>query len=115
MDHSDSMPLSRRMLRPSAVALAALLIAGCAVGPDYVRPSMDVPTAFKETGPWKTATPQLIDAAHPWWEAYGDATLSGLIVQANAANYNVRVAEAQYRQASRSPRRPAPTISPRSA
>ncbi|MFS2168139.1 TolC family protein, partial [Variovorax sp. Varisp62] len=84
----------------AALALAALLLAGCAVGPDYVRPQLDVPAAFKETGgPWKTAAPQTIDADHPWWDAYGDSTLSALIVQANAANQNIRVAEAQYRQA----------------
>lgn len=84
----------------AALALAALLLAGCAVGPDYVRPQLDVPAAFKETGgPWKTAAPQTIDAGHPWWDAYGDSTLSALIVQANAANQNIRVAEAQYRQA----------------
>jgi NodT family efflux transporter outer membrane factor (OMF) lipoprotein len=85
--------------KTTAVALAALLLAGCAVGPDYVRPSMDLPVAYKETGPWKTATPQLIDASHPWWEAYNDGTLSALVVQANAANQNIRVAEAQYREA----------------
>ncbi|MGJ7607568.1 efflux transporter outer membrane subunit [Variovorax sp. LT1R20] len=85
--------------KATAIALAALLLAGCAVGPDYVRPSMDLPVAYKETGPWKTATPQLIDASHPWWEAYGDTTLSALVVQANAANQNIRVAEAQYREA----------------
>jgi len=85
--------------KATAVALAALLLAGCAVGPDYVRPQMDVPAAYKETGPWKTATPQVIDASHPWWEAYGDTTLNALVVQANAANQNIRVAEAQYREA----------------
>jgi NodT family efflux transporter outer membrane factor (OMF) lipoprotein len=88
---------SRRALAP--IALAALLLAGCAVGPDYVRPQMDVPAAYKEAGPWKTATPQVIDASHPWWEAYGDSTLSALVVQANAANQNIRQAEAQYREA----------------
>ena len=92
--------LPRRALRaPAAAALAALLIAGCAVGPDYVRPSMEVPAAYKEDGAWKTATPQAIDPSHPWWEAYGDATLNGLLVQANAANQNIRQAEAQYREA----------------
>ncbi|MGJ7611979.1 efflux transporter outer membrane subunit [Variovorax sp. GB4R4] len=80
--------------------MAALLLAGCAVGPDYVRPQMDLPVAYKETGgPWKTAAPQTIDADHPWWDAYGDSTLGDLIVQANAANQNIRVAEAQYREA----------------
>jgi len=56
---------------------------------------MDLPAAYKETGPWKIATPQAIDASHPWWEAYGDTALSALVVQANAANQNIRQAEAQ--------------------
>jgi NodT family efflux transporter outer membrane factor (OMF) lipoprotein len=94
---SPANPSSRRALAP--IALAAVLLTGCAVGPDYVRPQMDVPAAYKETGPWKTATPQVIDASHPWWEAYGDSTLSALVVQANAANQNIRQAEAQYREA----------------
>jgi NodT family efflux transporter outer membrane factor (OMF) lipoprotein len=94
---SPANPPPRRALAP--IALAALLLVGCAVGPDYVRPQMDVPAAYKETGPWKTATPQVIDASHSWWEAYGDSTLSALVVQANAANQNIRQAEAQYREA----------------
>lgn len=102
MDFSDpsspSSPPCKAFL-PSAIALATLLLAGCAVGPDYVRPVMDVPAAYKETGPWKTAVPQAIDGSQAWWEAYGDSTLNGLIVQANAANQNIRQAEAQYRQA----------------
>uniref|UniRef100_UPI000D3AF515 efflux transporter outer membrane subunit n=1 Tax=unclassified Variovorax TaxID=663243 RepID=UPI000D3AF515 len=91
----DAPPLAR-----AALALAALLLAGCAVGPDYVRPPMDVPVAYKEAGgPWKLAAPQAIDASHPWWDAYGDSTLGALIAQADAANQNIRVAEAQYREA----------------
>jgi NodT family efflux transporter outer membrane factor (OMF) lipoprotein len=100
MDSSVAIPPSRKAFAPSAIALAALLLAGCAVGPDYVRPQMDVPVAYKETGgPWKTAAPQTIDVAHPWWDAYGDSTLNALIAQADAANQNIRIAEAQYREA----------------
>ncbi|WP_081768849.1 efflux transporter outer membrane subunit [Herbaspirillum sp. RV1423] len=84
----------------SAVALAAaVLLGGCAVGPDYVRPQMDLPTAYKEQGPWKNAEPGQIDSSHRWWEAYRDSVLNGLIEQANQANQNIRLAEAQYRQA----------------
>ncbi|MFJ3046691.1 efflux transporter outer membrane subunit [Herbaspirillum chlorophenolicum] len=82
----------------TALALAVLL-AGCAVGPDYVRPAMDLPQAYKEDGPWKVAAPSQIDSNQHWWEAYGDPILNGLIVQANAANQNIRQSEAQYRQA----------------
>ncbi|HEX2965056.1 MAG TPA: hypothetical protein VHO84_04695, partial [Syntrophorhabdaceae bacterium] len=34
---------------------ACLLIAGCAVGPDYIRPSVEIPPAYKETVNWKQA------------------------------------------------------------
>src|SRR5450830_578528 len=92
-----------RLLRTpllSAMALAAaVLISGCAVGPDYVRPTMDLPTAYKEPGPWRGAEPGQIDSNHRWWEVYGDSTLNGLVEQANLANQNIRLAAAQYRQA----------------
>lgn len=82
------------------VALTAIvLLSGCAVGPDYVRPQMELPAAYKEQGPWKVALPGQIDSGHRWWEAYGDSVLNGLIEQAITANQNIRVAQAQYRQA----------------
>ena len=85
--------------RLSGVVLASLLASCAAVGPDYVRPTVDMPPAYKESGPWKTAEPQSIDSRRRWWQAYGDSTLNGLMVQANEANQNIAQAEAQYRQA----------------
>src|ERR1700709_2735374 len=67
-----------------------MLLGGCAAGPDYVRPQMDTPAAFKEDTAWKTATPQQIDPNHSWWEIYGDSTLNTLITEANQANQNIR-------------------------
>src|SRR5664280_1945263 len=93
-----TIPLSLAASRLGALSLVAL-VAACAVGPDYVRPSLDVPAAYKETGPWKTAEPQPADSSQPWWEAYRDPTLSGLMRDAERANQNIRQAEAQYRQA----------------
>lgn len=95
---------SRRHLAQLACRLAGsalvVLLAGCAaVGPDYVRPAMDIPPAYKEAGLWKTAAPQSIDSQQPWWQAYGDSVLNGLMVQTNQANQNIAQAEAQYRQA----------------
>jgi NodT family efflux transporter outer membrane factor (OMF) lipoprotein len=87
---------------PTPAALAAVLCAGlaaCAVGPDYVRPALDMPAAYKETGPWKTAEPRPAASGEPWWKAYGDTTLDGLMQDAERANQDLRVAEAQYRQA----------------
>jgi len=90
----------KRTILPSAVTLAlAILISGCTVGPDYVLPKMDLPAAYKEQGPWKIAEPGQIDSKQHWWEAYQDGTLNDLIGQADLANQNIRLAQAQYRQA----------------
>ena len=88
-------------MRILCMALAASL-AGCAVGPDYQRPSLPEGVsapAFKEAGAWKTAHPGTVDAAHPWWTGFGDARLDALIAQADLANQNLKLAEAQYREA----------------
>lgn len=89
--------------RSAAVSIAvATLLAACAVGPDYVRPTLDMPAAFKEAPPagdWKFAAPRLAGSHEPWWQVFGDPVLDGLMTDAERANQNLRVAEAQYRQA----------------
>ncbi|MDR3455220.1 MAG: efflux transporter outer membrane subunit [Rhodoferax sp.] len=98
-DRRSPQRAARLASRLAGSALAALLASCAAVGPDYVRPTIDIPAAYKESGPWKTAEPQAIDSRHPWWQAYRDSTLDGLMAQANQANQNIAQAEAQYRQA----------------
>ena len=72
------------------------LLAGCALGPDYKRPPVTPPDNFRgQATPGETAS--LADA--PWWEVFGDATLKGLIEEALAGNYNVRIAAARVQQA----------------
>jgi NodT family efflux transporter outer membrane factor (OMF) lipoprotein len=86
--------------RSSLVALAAAaLLSACAVGPDYVRPTLPVPAAYKESGDWKSADPRPAADGLAWWQAYGDAVLDGLEADAQGANQNIRQAEATYRQA----------------
>jgi NodT family efflux transporter outer membrane factor (OMF) lipoprotein len=83
------------------VALAASLVVltACTVGPDYVRPTVEVPTAFKETDGWKPAQPRDQELKGKWWEAYNDSLLNSLEEQVNISNQNLAQAEAQYRQA----------------
>jgi len=84
---------------PLAVLAAAALLSACAVGPDYVRPVLPVPAAYKEAGDWKPAEPHAAASGLAWWQAYGDPVLDGLEADAVAANQNIRQAEAAYRQA----------------
>ena len=83
----------------SAALAAAALLSACAVGPDYVRPTMPVPAAYKETVAWKPAEPRAAASGLAWWQGYGDPILGGLEEDAAAANQNIRQAEATYRQA----------------
>ena len=94
-----SVPIRSRAACRLAPLASAALLAACAAGPDYVRPTLDLPDAYKEAGPWKTAEPRPADSAQPWWEAYADPLLNGLMQDAERANPSLRVAEAQYRQA----------------
>lgn len=92
-------PLASAIAAALALALGLAVLGGCTAGPDYQRPALDIPPAYKESGPWKTAEPQRAGSDPPWWESLGDARLNRLIEQANGANQSLAQAQAQYRQA----------------
>ncbi len=74
-------------------------LAGCTLGPDYVRPVTRTPPAFKESQGWKTAQPRDGELRGNWWEAFNDAPLARLMEKVALGNQNLVQAEAQYRQA----------------
>jgi NodT family efflux transporter outer membrane factor (OMF) lipoprotein len=78
--------------------LALLVLAGCAIGPNYQRPAVDAP-AFKEAGDWKPATPGEQLPRGKWWETYGDPVLNALEDRVEVSSNTLQIAEAQYRQA----------------
>jgi len=80
------------------IAGALTLITACSVGPDYVRPTVTVPPAFKEMSGWKMAQPRDDAGKGPWWEIFNDPQLNALEQQVNISNQNVAAAEAQFRQ-----------------
>ena len=87
---------------PSRLALAgliSLLLAGCAIGPDYTRPKMDIPATYKEDGRWKTATPQDAAPRGNWWAVYQDPQLDSLMDTLNRQSPTIAQAEANYRNA----------------
>jgi len=93
--------LGRGRLRgPLALAAALLLLAtACTVGPDYVRPSMWSPDAYKELDGWKIVKPRDALSRGAWWEIFGDPQLNALAARVSISNQNLAVAEAQYREA----------------
>ena len=79
---------------------AALLLSGCAVGPDYLRPSFLLPSA------WSKADAAAPEAAQPaakagerWWSLYGDPVLDKLVEEALANNADAQVAAARVLEA----------------
>jgi multidrug efflux system outer membrane protein len=80
---------------------AAALLAGCAVGPDYQRPSLDVPAQYRDVAPTTPDTtgdtPSLGDSG--WWEVYSDANLQALLSTALQNNFDVKIAVARIDEA----------------
>ncbi|HEX3685281.1 MAG TPA: efflux transporter outer membrane subunit [Bryobacteraceae bacterium] len=85
----------------------ALLLASCTVGPKYSKPpvpaapaySEQPPASFKETDGWKQAQPSDSAIRGNWWELFHDPQLNALEEQVGPANQNLKVAEANFRQA----------------
>src|SRR5467141_4834746 len=84
----------------AGVGLAGVLsMAGCAVGPQYNRPAVEGPPAYKEVGDWKPAQPNDQNLGGAWWQIFQDQQLNALEDQINVSNQNLKAAEAQYTQA----------------
>jgi NodT family efflux transporter outer membrane factor (OMF) lipoprotein len=78
-------------------ALILLFLAGCTVGPDYKRPEIEVPAAYKEMGQWKQAEPRDLAPRGDWWAIFGDAELDALMKKVDVSNQSIAAAEAQVR------------------
>jgi NodT family efflux transporter outer membrane factor (OMF) lipoprotein len=91
-----------RLSKPavSIIFLVSMLsLTGCTVGPNYHRPTAEVPPVYKEVGDWKPAQPSDQDLGGKWWEVFQDPQLNDLEAQVNVSNQNLKAAEAQYTQA----------------
>ena len=79
-----------RMTLRRALPWITLALAGCAVGPDYVKPSIDAPPA------WRIDYAQAADVANTrWWLQFGDPVLTSLIDSALKENRDLVVAAAR--------------------
>ena len=81
------------LAKGAPILLAALLLSGCAVGPNYHRPAVQTPTAFHgpdESQQTKTQTAAFADL--PWWQVFHDPQLQELIRTALKQNYDLQLA-----------------------
>lgn len=88
------------MRAPICVLLIALFVSGCAVGPNYKKPTIDTPTVYRGLTPEQAAAndPKSL-ADEKWWEVFQDDELKELIKTALQENYDLRRAAARVLQA----------------
>ncbi len=92
--------MKKPVLAAAAAPVAALLLVGCAVGPNYVPPETLAPAT------WQNAPAARVEVAQTtpqdltdWWRQLADPTLTGLIEQALQGNLDLHTAEAKLREA----------------
>ncbi|HEX4181001.1 MAG TPA: efflux transporter outer membrane subunit [Caulobacteraceae bacterium] len=90
--------LSRTALLASAL-IPALALGACAVGPNYKRPGVETPPAFKEAAGWTPAKPADGMNRGDWWSMFNDPVLDGLERKVNVSNQTLIADEAAYREA----------------
>ncbi|WP_290574208.1 efflux transporter outer membrane subunit [Algiphilus sp.] len=76
--------------------LAAALLAGCAVGPDYRQPPAPEPAAFANAG---SAAYSAEPVRPRFWTAFDDALLAELVTRARDRNHELRIALARLNEA----------------
>ena len=76
--------------------LTVLLLAGCTVGPDYQKPDVAVPQAYRGLEGAPTA-PQMDLSA--WWTSFQDPELESLIARALKSNLDLMTAMSRVREA----------------
>jgi len=85
------------MRRLQAGTLTLLLIGGCAVGPNYKQPPVNVPDVYRDVqGP---PAPASTLADQPWWDVFQDPVLKGLIDEALRNGYDPQLAAARVEEA----------------
>lgn len=91
---------SRAMRRSGAVAITLGIMWGCAVGPDYKRPSLNSPEEFRRSAS-DTNAPSGKDsfADLGWWESFNDPQLTEYIGEALTNSWDVKIAAARVLQA----------------
>ena len=94
---SDTHSVWRRSLLTCA---AFFCVAGCSVGPNYKRPSVDVPSTYRDLSSDQTTSANFASLGdQKWWEVFQDKALQDLVRAAIAKNYDVRIAAARVLEA----------------
>jgi multidrug efflux system outer membrane protein len=86
--------------RWASTALVSTLLAGCMVGPNYHRPAVQTPTAFRDLSESPQVQAQAASYADlPWWQVFQDQQLQDLIRIAIKQNYDLQLATERINEA----------------
>src|SRR5262245_44240458 len=83
-------------MRSLVVLLSSMILAACAVGPDYRKPEMPTPDSFVGVNSTQFSSG---DVEREFWKAFNDEQLNDMIEQALTANHDIRIATARLREA----------------
>lgn len=83
-----------RLIKYPIIALLAIFIFGCSVGPDFVKPVVDSPKQYRFNS---SVSDSIITLS--WWELFNDTVLDTLIREALWQNYDVRIAASRIEEA----------------
>jgi outer membrane protein, multidrug efflux system len=73
--------------------ITVTLVVGCKVGPNYHRPAIQTPTAFRDLSESPQVQAQVASYADlPWWQVFQDPQLQELIRTALKQNYDLQIA-----------------------
>jgi multidrug efflux system outer membrane protein len=78
----------------AVVVGGSIMLCGCLLGPDYKRPTISSPAAFRG----QSAAEPSSFADQGWWSIYSDPFLSGLIKEALTNNYDLKTAIARAKE-----------------
>jgi len=85
--------------RVTTTCVLLLLLAGCAAGPKYQRPSVVTPPTWSAEAPWRAAEPRDGIPKGTWWAFYQDSVLDQLETKALNANQSILLAVTRVQQA----------------
>jgi len=87
-------------LRALTIAVLASYSTACTtLGPDYERPTMDVPDTYKEAADTNNSQANNLPADKRWWLTYNDSRLDQLITLIDTQNFSLQAAVARVQQA----------------
>jgi NodT family efflux transporter outer membrane factor (OMF) lipoprotein len=91
-------PITTQAVQLAAAISVAAALGGCASGPAYVAPKIDLPARWSTEAPWREGRPTDAEPKGPWWQRFNDPALDALQQQALAGSPNLLLANARLAQ-----------------